>query len=244
MKLNERASLGLERHLPQARENPYHAYRELVGELLRKRDGIVVVDVGGGRESTVAQLRPAGSTTRLIAVDISAEELALNDAVDEKRVADVVQGLPFDSGEVDAIVSSSVLEHLENLEAFVAHSARVLKPGGYWIHVFSSKFAPYSIANQLLPEHLAHRILLALKPGTEGKCGFRAYYDRCYYSAARRLLRRHGFDEVEVRVSYYQSWYVTSFLPAYLLSSFYELVVRAFKARNLGAYVVVVARKR
>ena len=241
---NKRISIGLERYLPHARPNPFDAYTEIVADLIGRKDGQVIVDVGGGRSCTFAHVRPPGSTSRIVAVDVSSEQLALNNDVDEKRVADVVKELPFEPAEVDAIVSSSVLEHLDDVEAFVANSRRALKPGGYWVHVFPSKFAPFSIANQLLPSTLGRRVLLALMPETEGKCGFRAYYDRCYYSACTALLRRHGFEVTDVRVGYFQSWYLSFFLPAFLLSAAYELALYKLGARNLAAYLVVVARKK
>src|SRR5919202_4143901 len=241
---NKRVSIGLERYLPQVRPNPFELYAERVSALLEAESPTVIADIGGGRSCTFAHLRPAGSRSRIVAVDVSAEELALNDEVDEKRVADVIEGLPFEDGELDAVVSSSLLEHLSDVEAFVSHSARVLKPGGRWIHVLPSKFAPFSLANQIIPRRFRRRVLFALLPETRGKCGFEAYYDRCYYSALIPLLERHGFEIEDVYVGYFQSWYLSFFLPAFLVSAAYELALYMLGAKNLAAYLVVSASKR
>ncbi|MGH2701152.1 MAG: methyltransferase domain-containing protein [Actinomycetota bacterium] len=37
--------------------------------------------------------------------------------------------------------SRSVLEHLDDVEAFVAEANRVLFPGGYTVHLFVGRFA-------------------------------------------------------------------------------------------------------
>lgn len=244
MAANRRLAQAIERRLPQAREDLQAAYRRAIEERMNAHQGQLVVDVGGGRRCHFADLRDPALGTRIVAVDISAEELEHNWDVDEKRVADVQRELPFEDGEVDLIVSRSVLEHLEDVEAFVRESARVLKSGGYAIHMLPSKFSPHSIANQLLPRSLSKRAVHFFVPGSEGRLGFPAYYDRCYPAALRRLLERHGFAVEELRPDYYQSDYYDSFLPAYLLSAAYELAVRALRLENLAASLLVVARKR
>ena len=47
-----------------------------------------------------------------------------------------------------------------------------------------------------------------------------------------------------MRVSYYQSEYFDFFVPFFLLSALYELIVRALGLRDLGAVALVVARRR
>jgi hypothetical protein len=59
----------------------------------------------------------------------------------------------------------------------------------------------------------------------------------------RRAHVRAGFTSVEAVVSYYQSDYFDAVFPVYLLSATYELIIRAFRARDLAAYVLVIARK-
>jgi ubiquinone/menaquinone biosynthesis C-methylase UbiE len=210
---------------------------------MNARPNQLVVDVGGGRSCSFAALRRACSGTRIIAVDISEEEIRYNRDVDERRIGDVVNDLPFGDAEVDMIVSSSVLEHLKDLEAFVRTTARVLKPGGRTIHLLPSRYAPYALINRALPSRLSKRILYFLQPQVEGVCGFPAKYDRCYYSALVALFKSHGFEIEEVRLRYYQSRYFDFFVPAYLASVTYELFARATGARNLAAYLLIVARK-
>jgi SAM-dependent methyltransferase len=210
---------------------------------MNERPNQLVVDVGGGKSCPFAKYRRPGFGTRIVAVDVSADEIEENRDVDETRTADIMQELPFEAGEVDMIVSRSVLEHLVDLEAFVANSARVLKPGGYFIHLFPGRFAPFAIINRMFPQRLSRRILFFLHPQTVGICGFPAFYDRCSYSALARLVESRGFEIEEQRMSYYQSRYFDFFFPLYLLSVGYELLARASGLSDLSAYVLIVARK-
>jgi ubiquinone/menaquinone biosynthesis C-methylase UbiE len=241
---NRRLSRRIERHLPQARDNLFERYEEVVSGCMNERANQMVVDVGGGKSCPFAQYRRSDSGTRIVAVDISADEIRENRDVDEARVANIVEDLPFADGEAQMIVSRSVLEHLTDVEGFVVASRRVLEPGGWFIHLMPSRYAPFAAINRALPQPLSKRILYFFQPQVAGICGFPAFYDHTYASAITKLLERNGFDIVDCRVSYYQSRYFDFFVPAYLLSTTYELAIRALNARDLAAYVLVVARKR
>lgn len=242
--LNRRASRFLEGRLPQARHDPRDVYAETVARHMNSRpDPVLVADVGGGKSCPFAALRDPRKQIRIVAVDVSAEELAANADVDEKRVADITRTLPLADGEADLVVSSSVLEHLRDTEAFVVQSRRALKPGGYAVHLFPSRFAPFAVANQLLPRSVSNRLLRASFPDSEGILGFPAHYDRCYLSAMRSLHERHGFEVLEASVGYYQSDYVALLAPAYVLSALYELLLYSLDLKNLAANVLLVARK-
>jgi 2-polyprenyl-6-hydroxyphenyl methylase/3-demethylubiquinone-9 3-methyltransferase len=243
LEANRQASRSLEARLPQARVNTQRIYEQTVAEYMNARPGQVVVDVGGGKRCSFAHHRRPELGTRIIAVDVSAEELAENTDADEKHVADVTGGLPVGDAGADLVVSHSVLEHLTAVRPFLADTRRVLKPGGYTIHRFPSKLAPFSVANRLLPREISRRLLRTLIPGSSGRLGFPAYYDNCTDHAMRRLLEEEGFEVVSSRVSYYQSDYFEFALPVYAISALYELVVSALRLRSLAATVVVVARK-
>jgi ubiquinone/menaquinone biosynthesis C-methylase UbiE len=242
---NKRMSYRIERHLPQRQLDIQAAYDQTVATCMATLPRrAVVVDVGAGKESTFARYRKRDAEVRVIGVDRSSDELAENRDVDEKRVADVTLGLPFESGEVDMVVSRSVIEHLRDSESFFREASRVLKPGGYCIHLFTSKFAPFAIANQMLPAKVATKLLDTMHPECRGKLGFESHYDKTYASGMRALLMRNGFDVENVLVSYYQSGYYNFFLPLYVLSAIYELLLQALRAENLAAKIIIVAKKR
>ncbi|MBN2468464.1 MAG: class I SAM-dependent methyltransferase [Deltaproteobacteria bacterium] len=242
--MNQDGCARLERYLPQARVNIFELYAATVARYMNGKPHQTIVDVGGGKSCPFSGYRRPGTQTKIIAVDVSAEELADNEDVDEKRVANIMEHLPFEDGEVDIVVSRSVLEHLENLDLFVTEAARVLKKDGYFIHLFPSKFAPFSAINQLVPNKVAKRLLYSLHPNAKGICGFPAYYNKCFYSAIKSLLHKNGYEIVESHVSYYQASYFKFFVPFFLLIALYEIAVRFLGVKNLGAYLLIIAQKK
>jgi ubiquinone/menaquinone biosynthesis C-methylase UbiE len=193
--------------------------------------------------SFASHLPAARPRPRIVAVDASAEELALNHDVDETRVADISGGLPFGDGEVDMITSRAVLEHVPDLDAFFAHSARVLAPGGRTVHLMASRYALFALVARLLPFGPLKALLHRVYPATQDVIEFPVFYDRCYASAIEESLARHGFREVRIELSYSQSDYFAAFFPAFLLCLLYEAVLRGFRLRDLAAYTLVIAEK-
>lgn len=243
--LNRRASASLRPLLPHAHAKLDDRYASTVADHVKAApEGAIVLDVGGGKRCWFAGMTGDSTTARIVAIDISREELTHNPDVDAKVVADIVQGLPLRSRGVDLIVSRSVLEHLRETEPFIQHASRVLKPGGYFIHLFPCRFAPFALINQLLPHRLSARIVHFIRPGSEGRLGFPAYYSNCYPTAMRSLLAKYGFEVRDVQLSFYQSTYFQFFLPLFLLSVAYELIVYTLGFNDLSAHVLVVARKK
>jgi SAM-dependent methyltransferase len=233
----------IERPFPHVRLDVVRLYEEEIARFMDLRPRGLVVDVGAGNECRFAKYRPANADMKIVGVDVSSEAMEQNSDVDEKRVADVVQALPFDPGEVDLIASHSVLEHLEDVEAFISNCANVVKPGGRFVSVFASRFAPFAIVNRLLPHPVARRIVHFVRPHSVGTLGFRPVYDRCYPSAIAALLAKHGFTVVDERVSYDQAWYFSFFVPFFVPSLLYDALVSTVGARNLGARVLVIATR-
>jgi SAM-dependent methyltransferase len=127
---------------------------------------------------------------------------------------------PFESESVDVVVSHQVVEHVFDFTQFCAENERVLRPGGFAIHVFPTRHTIVEL-HMLLP--LVHRIrshdvraaairlLTRLGLGSNRELSDRAAaaahadYSRTYttYRSWRELvneLHRHGF-----RVSYRHS---------------------------------------
>ncbi len=245
VRANRALSKRLVPYLPQAANDPRRAYAAVVAARMNgPRDATVVVDVGGGKRCDFSDLRAPDANVKIVAVDIAPEELEHNDDVDEKRVADVTKGLPFVDEEADLIVSRSVLEHLRDVESFVVEANRVLKPGGYFIHLLPSKYSPVSLANRLLPNRVAKKILHFAIPGSPGRLGFPAYYDRCHPSAMEKVLARNGFEIEEMHLGFHQRDYFDFAFPLFLMNALYELLVFRLRRRELCAVMLVVARKQ
>ncbi|HPD61639.1 MAG TPA: class I SAM-dependent methyltransferase, partial [Thermodesulfobacteriota bacterium] len=181
--------------------------------------------------------------TKIISVDLSEEEMKQNHYVDEKLLANIMRPLPFKDRSVDLVVSRAVLEHLEDLEFFFIESTRVLKNNGYCIHAFSSKFAPFAIINQLLPKKVSKQLLLYFRPELKDFAGFPAYYNKCFYSSIKALLKKYGYEIVAIRLNYFQTSYFSFFVPFFVVMALYEMLLQHIRAKNLCAHILIVAKK-
>ena len=243
IRANQAVCARLEEILPTDKGHTYRQYPGAVAERVQAEGLQRIVDVGGGKTCVYAALLPNDPSRRIVAMDISSEELVFNRCVDLRLVSDVTRGLAVRDASLDMITSRSVLEHLADLESFVAGAACAVRPGGYFIHWIPNKFAPFAMMNALLPNRIAKPMLHYLDPHTVGICGFPVVYDRCYPAAIEPLFERHGFQVIEIRPSYFQSRYYAFFVPFFLLSTLYEGALQWLGIRNLCAHFLVVARR-
>lgn len=242
---NRRVSEAIEARLPALFTRHLHTlYKYEVANFVNCRTGQVVLDIGGGKECPFLPFVGEPGAHLLIAVDSSDEELRHNSDLDNKIVADAAAlGFPFRDASADLIVSRSVVEHLHDNTMFFANCARVLRPGGFLVHTFPCKFAPFSLINQLLPNRLTRRLLAYFHPQWQDDCGFPAFYDHCYFSAIRGLLDRYGFQNPQFTFRYYQSIYFDFFFPLYALMLVYDLLVSGLRIRNLACAILVTAER-
>jgi SAM-dependent methyltransferase len=95
-----------------------------------------VLDFGCGNGDLVAKLRERGIDAHGVDITIlwPSERIgACQELLPDYRI-------PFDDNEFDLVISTSVMEHVQNkMEAFI-EIRRVLKFGSYAAHVFPSKF--------------------------------------------------------------------------------------------------------
>ncbi len=166
----------------------------------------VIADVGGGRLPRIGIdfLRTNGLKYHL--VDISADELSMADPAYHKIVMDVACGdSEFEklnlTPEFDLVFSHMLLEHLRDPMQAHRNFYRMLKPGGYSVHMFPSKNNLPLLVNGLIPEAVSSTILKVLQPNRqhandEGK--FEAYYRHCGAptETLRKTYEQIGFEVV------------------------------------------------
>jgi SAM-dependent methyltransferase len=171
-----------ERTLPGvAAENYWYrrheaAYRWLAREL--PVPGAVVVEAGCGEGYGGQVLAEAGAA--LVAgldLDLATLRHAAVAYPGVPVAAANLVALPLADGAVDLVVSSQVVEHLWDQDAFVAECARVLRPGGRLVattpnrltfppgNVFHSRELDATELTALVGRHLEVRSVLGLRPG-------------------------------------------------------------------------------
>jgi SAM-dependent methyltransferase len=244
LKANRYACEAVAGFLPHTRVNVFERYSETVARKIAKHPGPLVVDVGAGHVCPYADRLPPHNLPHIVGVDLSLEKMEGNDALDEKLVADVVvDGLPFADGEVDIVTSRSVLEHLSNVDVLVDESSRVLRRGGYSIHLLSGGRAHVALINRVVPEKVSRVALYALHPTSRRAGGQPTVYDRCHYRALKDMFYRNSHDVMDIYSSF-GSDYLYFFFPFFLLESVYLITLRTLKLRDFAVSYLVVARRR
>lgn len=164
-----------------------------------------VLELGAGR----SPLLGAMSDLELEAAinDIDQRELDRAGASLRKLCFDISGACPSEQ-QFDLIFSRSVLEHIENGEQALRNSAMMLAPGGISLHFFPTLYCPPFVANKLLPEGLADRLLTLFHPrNREVQPKFPAHYSWCTSTYRRRdAIARLGYSRVEL-VPFYDNPY-------------------------------------
>ncbi|NTU76602.1 MAG: class I SAM-dependent methyltransferase, partial [Alphaproteobacteria bacterium] len=103
--------------------------------LPRLRDGRNILDLGCGDGGVMALLKPCFSPdAKITGLDADAEETALakTRGVYAEVLSSGAEKMPIADASMDAIVSNSVLEHIDPLEAVLGEAGRVLRSGGWF----------------------------------------------------------------------------------------------------------------
>jgi SAM-dependent methyltransferase len=222
----------------------WHQFEQEADAVIRALpDGATVLDLGGGRRCVYAgSVQPRGRI-KLIAVDISAAELALNNDVSETRVADVAAGLPMPDASADVILSRALLEHVTDVPAAIRHMGRVLKPGGVALHLVPCRFSLFGTAARVLPFGPLVKLVHLVMPWTRGQVEFSVHYDHCYPQALEGEFRAAGFSTVESWITWAQPGYFEAIYPLFILHALYEWLVRHLTLRKLASYIVIRATR-
>ena len=132
---------------------------------LRLRDGVRLLEVGCGRGVALAYFDEHLHPERLVGLDIDAALLGEARTAWRRRgavelVCADVRAIPFPDASFDVVVDFGTLFHIARPERAVAEIARVLVPGGVFVHE--------TWVSQLIshPLHLLDRCIVAPWAGT------------------------------------------------------------------------------
>ncbi len=222
-----------------------HAYTKYneAGEMLLRQQPQTVLDVGAGKQWHFApSLKAPGMN--LVGFDIDIAEMASNELLDERLSGDACNGLGVPDGSVDLIMGRAVIEHLHDNNSFLESAHRALREGGRLILTFPNKSAPFAVLNQILPRRVSQWLLLHLVPGSSGKLGFEAFYDRTSSWEFRESLAKVGFEIEEEFASYFSSGYLRFFVPLFVIGLGYDYATYLFRNPRFAAYLMFIAKKK
>jgi SAM-dependent methyltransferase len=132
-----------------------------------------------------------------------------NPTLDEARLIEPGQPLPYEDGRFDVIVSRYVFEHVADAGWLARELLRITKPGGWICALTPNKWGYVAIAARLVPNGLHRRVLRRVQPHRKEEDVFPTQY-RLNRPAD---VRRHFGDGAEV---YH---YSTSGVPSYHFGS-------------------------
>jgi SAM-dependent methyltransferase len=222
-----------------------HAYTKYheAGTALLQSEPKTVLDVGAGKRW---HFPPSlkGPEMKLIGFDIDMAEMAENALLDQRVCGDACTSLGIPDQSVDLIMGRAVIEHLHDNASFLRSANRALREDGRLIVTFASKHAPFAVLNRLLPRRMSQWLLTHLVPGSSGKLGFEAFYDRTSFTEFKRSLIDAGFEVEEGFASYFSSSYYRFFVPLFVVSLGFNYVCYALGIPRLASYFMFIARKR
>lgn len=114
--------------------------------------GASILEFGAGTGSLLKILRGAGFTGRITAADILARPSDIGGDIHWIE-GDLNEPLPVGDDSFDAVISTEVVEHLENPRAMFREFARLLRPGGVLIVTTPNQESLRSLLSLLLRGH-------------------------------------------------------------------------------------------
>ncbi|MFK7741473.1 MAG: methyltransferase domain-containing protein [Planctomycetota bacterium] len=125
--------------------------------------------------------------------------------VDRKRLRYAVapgKSLPLKDGKADVVVSTAVLEHVEDVEEVVAELARVTRSGGFNVHGIDA--TDHRRYHDKTIDQLDYLTIVTDEPhffvGLPNQPSVGAWMNRKRPAEYRAILAKHGFDILDVQV--------------------------------------------
>ncbi len=129
---------------------------------------------------------------KVIGIDVN-PAASTNPGVDEYRQ---IEGdkWPVEDASVDVIVSNSVVEHLEDADAYFAECSRVLKPGGTVCVRTYNVWNYVGVASRLIPNKYHARVTSKVQKTRKEEDVFDTYYRCNTRRKLKKALERAGLD--------------------------------------------------
>ena len=218
-------------------------YLRLAALLFSAPDVKRVMDVAAGAHWQFPISYKAAYGIELSGVDVDADAIKVNDALDLRFVDDVCRSSKIGLGNYDLLTCHSGIEHFPDVQKFLDNACSSLRPGGALIAQFPSPLAPFAIINRILPHGVKKKLLNTLLQSKADELGYPATYDKCRYTAFKAAAERSGFRVEYYLPSFMSSGYFTWLLPLYLLSQLLDVFRLVIGSKDMASYNLFVLRR-
>jgi len=216
-------------------------------QLIASNGFTTVCEIGGGRSPLFTREEAAAMGLDYTILDISDTELGAAPDHVKKIEADIGALDPNRfPGRYDFMFSRMLAEHVSDATAMHRNVLQMLRPGGMAFHYFPTLYTPAFVANRLLPDGVARRLLFFIFPWrrNEQLAKFPARYAKCLGPTPR--MKRY-FERLGYVVEEYRPFYGTDYLVKIPVLGFIDSVFTRFVARRRSplftSYVWLVLRK-
>jgi hypothetical protein len=143
----------------------------------------------------------------------------------------------------DMVISTTLLEHVQDNRASISSIFGALRSGGTTHHYLPSKWHPYSILLRIVGPDLQKKLIHMLRPAAAEITGYPAFFNHCSPKAMCTLFKEAGFEDIKLNVYYRANDYFAFFLPAYILVTVYERLCKMLRLKTLSSGFIISARR-
>ncbi len=187
------------------------------------KGGERVLEIGCGRsEFMIDAYTQAGE---VIGLDPDAAAIEANKVVNTKIIGTFDQLELREEESVDIVVSSWVMEHIDDPDFMFRHLVRVLKKGGYFISITPNKYSIVTTISRLIP-NIFHKKIVKLVWGRDEQDTYPVYYKLNDGVSIRNYSSKYGFDIIDLKFLSDPSYYVFSLKLLDLVVNLHRKLIR------------------
>lgn len=204
-----------------------------------------VCDIGGGANPVFDLEFHEKNELIYTLLDISQVELDKAPTHYNKVFADITNASRLPDNEWDLVFSQALAEHVSDGRRFHENIFRILKPGGYAIHLFPTLYALPFLANKIIPESLSSKLLDMLLPRDRFQHDkFPAHYSWCKGPTKPmiRNIEEIGYEVIDY-IGLFGHRYYRFFPPLQMLQNTYTKILLKYASPYQTSYAIQVLRK-
>tara|TARA_B100000212_G_scaffold337005_1_gene311144 strand:- start:530 stop:1288 length:759 start_codon:yes stop_codon:yes gene_type:complete len=214
----------------------YEARDKLIDDYINEKQPKTIIEVGGIDRPLIKKSK----SYKYIGVDIE-EKKECYEIYDEFYVQSIEEKLSFKG---DLIISTEVIEHVQDNNLSFHSMLDALNESGSMIHYIPSKNHFYSIILRIVGPKLQKILIKYLRPHAVETTGYPAFFSHCSPSDMKKLCEKVGFSNIEIVPFYKATDYFAFFFPLFIIIAIFENIFEFFNLRFFASCFILKADKK